>query len=63
MTEVWFQTSLWIELALMATLLPLLFREATALSEIIVGLWCFGLVSFSPRTGSETGGYGYDEST
>ena len=38
MTEVWFQASLWVGLALVATLLSIYFRVATALSEIIVGM-------------------------
>jgi len=37
MTEVWAQASLWLGLALVATLLSIWFRVATALSEIIVG--------------------------
>ncbi|WP_428938978.1 cation:proton antiporter [Fontivita pretiosa] len=37
MTHVWFQASLWLGLALIATLLSIWFRVATALSEIIVG--------------------------
>ncbi len=38
MTEVWFQASLWVGLALVATLLSIYFRVATALTEIIVGM-------------------------
>jgi Kef-type K+ transport system membrane component KefB len=37
MTEVWFLAALWLGLALIATLLSIWFRVATALSEIIVG--------------------------
>lgn len=37
MTSVWFQAALWLGLALLATLLSIWFRVATALSEIVVG--------------------------
>jgi Kef-type K+ transport system membrane component KefB len=37
MTHVWAQASLWLALALLATLLSIWFRVATALSEIVVG--------------------------
>jgi glutathione-regulated potassium-efflux system ancillary protein KefC len=37
MTEVWAQAALWLGLALVATLLSIWFRVATALSEIVVG--------------------------
>lgn len=37
MTEVWTQAALWLGLALLATLLSIWFRVATALSEIVVG--------------------------
>jgi Kef-type K+ transport system membrane component KefB len=37
MTHVWTQASLWLGLALLATLLSIWFRIATALSEIVVG--------------------------
>ena len=37
MTHVWAQASLWLALALVATLLSIWFRVATALSEIVVG--------------------------
>ena len=37
MTHVWAQASLWLALALVATLLSIWFRIATALSEIVVG--------------------------
>jgi glutathione-regulated potassium-efflux system ancillary protein KefC len=37
MTEVWSQAALWLGLALVATLLSIWFRIATALSEIVVG--------------------------
>jgi Kef-type K+ transport system membrane component KefB len=37
MTQVWTQAALWLGLALVATLLSIWFRIATALSEIIVG--------------------------
>jgi Kef-type K+ transport system membrane component KefB len=37
MTEIWAQTSLWLGLALVATLLSIRLRVATALSEIVVG--------------------------
>lgn len=37
MTQVWTQAALWLGLALIATLLSIWFRVATALSEIIVG--------------------------
>lgn len=37
MTHVWMQASLWLALALIATLLSIWFRIATALSEIVVG--------------------------
>jgi glutathione-regulated potassium-efflux system ancillary protein KefC len=37
MTETWFLATLWIGLALIATLLSIWFRIATALSEIVVG--------------------------
>ena len=37
MTHVWAQASLWLALALIATLLSIWFRIATALSEIVVG--------------------------
>jgi Kef-type K+ transport system membrane component KefB len=37
MTEIWAQTALWLGLALVATLISIWFRVATALSEIVVG--------------------------
>lgn len=37
MTEIWGQASLWLGLALAASLLSIWFRVATALSEIVVG--------------------------
>ena len=37
MTEIWAQAALWLTLALMASLLSIWFRIATALSEIVVG--------------------------
>lgn len=37
MTEIWFQAALWLGLALIATLLSIYLRVATALSEIVVG--------------------------
>lgn len=37
MTQVWAQTALWLGLALVATLLSIWFKVATALSEIVVG--------------------------
>lgn len=37
MTEIWAQASLWLGLALVASLLSIWFRIATALSEIVVG--------------------------
>jgi Kef-type K+ transport system membrane component KefB len=37
MTEIWAQSALWVGLALLATLLSIWFRIATALSEIVVG--------------------------
>lgn len=37
MTEVWFRAALWLGLALLATLLAIRMRIATALSEIVVG--------------------------
>ncbi len=37
MTEIWAQSALWVGLALLATLLSIWFRVATALSEIVVG--------------------------
>lgn len=37
MTDVWAQAALWLGLALLATLLSIWFRVATALSEIVVG--------------------------
>lgn len=37
MTEIWAQAALWLGLALIATLLSIWFRVATALSEIVVG--------------------------
>ncbi len=37
MTEIWFQAALWLGLALVATLLSIYLRIATALSEIVVG--------------------------
>jgi Kef-type K+ transport system membrane component KefB len=37
MEQVWFQAALWLILALVATLLSIWFRIATALSEIVVG--------------------------
>ncbi len=38
MTDVWFQAFLWLSLALLATLISIYFRVATALSEIVVGI-------------------------
>lgn len=37
MTEIWTQASLWLGLALVASLLSIWLRIATALSEIVVG--------------------------
>jgi glutathione-regulated potassium-efflux system ancillary protein KefC len=37
MTEVWAQAALWLGLALVATLISIWLRIATALSEIVVG--------------------------
>jgi glutathione-regulated potassium-efflux system ancillary protein KefC len=37
MTEIWLQAALWLGLALIATLISIWFRIATALSEIVVG--------------------------
>jgi len=37
MTEIWAQAALWLTLALLASLLSIWFRMATALSEIVVG--------------------------
>ena len=37
MTEIWAQAALWLALALVASLLSIWFRVATALSEIVVG--------------------------
>ena len=37
MTETWFLAALWLGLALVATLLSMWLRVATALSEIVVG--------------------------
>ena len=37
MTEIWAQAALWLGLALIATLLSIALRVATALSEIVVG--------------------------
>jgi glutathione-regulated potassium-efflux system ancillary protein KefC len=37
MTEIWMQAALWLGLALIATLLSIWLRIATALSEIVVG--------------------------
>jgi len=37
MTEIWAQAALWLGLALVATLVSIHFRVATALSEIVVG--------------------------
>jgi glutathione-regulated potassium-efflux system ancillary protein KefC len=37
MTEIWALAALWLGLALLATLLSIWFRIATALSEIVVG--------------------------
>jgi glutathione-regulated potassium-efflux system ancillary protein KefC len=37
MTEIWTQAALWLGLALIATLLSIWLRVATALSEIVVG--------------------------
>ena len=37
MTEVWTLASLWLGLALIATLLAIVFRISTALSEIVIG--------------------------
>ena len=37
MTEIWFQAALWLGLALIATILSIYLRIATALSEIVVG--------------------------
>src|SRR5437762_13723656 len=37
MEQVWFRAALWLMLALVATLLSIWFRIATALSEIVVG--------------------------
>ena len=37
MTEIWAQAALWLGLALLASMLSIWFRMATALSEIVVG--------------------------
>jgi glutathione-regulated potassium-efflux system ancillary protein KefC len=37
MTETWFLATLWLGLALIATLISIWLRVATALSEIVVG--------------------------
>jgi glutathione-regulated potassium-efflux system ancillary protein KefC len=37
MTEIWAQAALWLGLALVATLISIHLRMATALSEIVVG--------------------------
>ncbi|SDJ16287.1 Universal stress protein family protein [Pseudomonas delhiensis] len=37
MTEIWAQAALWLGLALLATLVSIFLRIATALSEIVVG--------------------------
>ena len=37
MTEVWALAALWLGLALIATLLAIVFRISTALSEIVIG--------------------------
>lgn len=37
MTEIWFRAALWLGLALIATILSIYLRIATALSEIVVG--------------------------
>lgn len=37
MTLIWFQAALWLGLALIATILSIYLRIATALSEIVVG--------------------------
>lgn len=37
MTEIWGQAALWLGLALVATLVSIWLRVATALSEIVVG--------------------------
>lgn len=37
MTEIWTQAALWLGLALIATLVSIWLRVATALSEIVVG--------------------------
>jgi hypothetical protein len=37
MTEIWAQAALWMALALVATLLAIWLRVATALSEIVIG--------------------------
>ena len=37
MTEIWAQAALWLGLALLATLLSIWLKVATALSEIVVG--------------------------
>ena len=37
MTEIWFQAALWLGLALIATILSIYLRIATALSKIVVG--------------------------
>jgi hypothetical protein len=37
MTEIWTQAALWLGLALLASLLSIWLRIATALSEIVVG--------------------------
>ena len=61
MTQVWAQASLWVGLALLATLLAIWFRVATALSEIIVGtvaqlilgaVFASGLIPGIPGLGS-----------
>ena len=39
MEKVWFAAALWLILALVATLLSIWFKIATALSEIVVGPW------------------------
>jgi len=40
MQQVWGMAALWLGLELVATLLPIWFRIATALSEIVAGIRC-----------------------
>ena len=52
MTEIWTQATLWLGLALLASLLSIWLRVATALSEIVVGTIAQLIIGAAPGQGA-----------